>query len=221
MLKLAPEALDVHRFERLVDGAREAEPRDAAEMLRDALALWRGPPLADFTYDDFAQGEIARLEERRLVALERRVDADLALGRHQEVAGELAALVKQHPLRERLRAQLMVALYRSGRQAEALEAFADARRDAARRARAGAERGAAAAPGRDPCAGSGARPGIAQRVAARAADASPATVPRGAGRDPARWARSAAPPLAILDSARSRARARGAGLDRVPGSVQR
>jgi DNA-binding SARP family transcriptional activator/ABC-type transport system substrate-binding protein len=128
VLKLAPEALDAHRFEQLVDDARDAEPRDAAAMLRDALALWRGPPLADFTYDDFAQSEIARLEERRLVALERRVEADLALGRHQEVAGELAALVKQHPLRERLRAQLMLALYRSGRQAEALEAYADARR---------------------------------------------------------------------------------------------
>jgi DNA-binding SARP family transcriptional activator/ABC-type transport system substrate-binding protein len=128
VLKLAPEEFDVHRFERLVDDAREAEPRDAAEKLRDALALWRGPPLADFAYDDFAQDEIARLEERQLVALEQRVEADLALGRHQEVAGELAALVKRHPLRERLRAQLMLALYRSGRQAEALEAYADARR---------------------------------------------------------------------------------------------
>ena len=128
LLELAPGQLDLHRFEQLVDGAREAEPRGAAERLREALALWRGPPLADFTYDDFAQGEIARLEERRLVALERRIEADLALGRHQEVAGELAALVKQHPLRERLRAELMLALYRSGRQAEALEAFADARR---------------------------------------------------------------------------------------------
>ena len=128
MLELAPGQLDLHRFEQLVDAAREAEPWEAAEKLREALALWRGPPLADFTYDDFAQSEIARLEERRLVALERRIEADLALGRHQEVAGELAALVEQHPLRERLRAQLMLALYRSGRQAEALEAFADARR---------------------------------------------------------------------------------------------
>ena len=128
MLKLAPGQLDADRFEQLVDDARDAEPRDAAEWLREALALWRGPPLADFTYDDFAQGEIARFEERRLVALERRIEADLALGRHQELAGELASLVKQHPLRERLRAELMLALYRSGRQAEALEAFADARR---------------------------------------------------------------------------------------------
>jgi DNA-binding SARP family transcriptional activator/ABC-type transport system substrate-binding protein len=128
MLKLAPGQRDVDRFEQLVDDAREAEPWEAAEKLREALALWRGPPLADFTYDDFAQSEIARFEERRLVALERRIEADLALGRHQEVAGELAALVEQHPLRERLRAELMLALYRSGRQAEALEAFADGRR---------------------------------------------------------------------------------------------
>ena len=128
MLKLAPGQLDADRFEQLVNDAREAEPQDAAEWLREALALWRGPPLADFTYDDFAQAEIARFEERRLVALERRIEADLALGRHEEVAGELASLVKQHPLRERLRAELMLALYRSGRQAEALEAYADARR---------------------------------------------------------------------------------------------
>jgi DNA-binding SARP family transcriptional activator/ABC-type transport system substrate-binding protein len=128
MLRLAPGQLDADRFEQLVDDARDADPHDSAEWLREALALWRGPPLADFTYDDFAQGEIARFEERRLVALERRIEADLALGRHQEVAGELASLVKQHPLRERLRAELMLALYRSGRQAEALEAFADARR---------------------------------------------------------------------------------------------
>jgi DNA-binding SARP family transcriptional activator/ABC-type transport system substrate-binding protein len=128
MLKLGPGQLDADRFEQLLDDARDAEPRDAAEWLREALALWRGPPLADFSYDDFAQGEIARFEERRLVALERRIEADLALGRHQEVIGELASLVKQHPLRERLRAELMLALYRSGRQAEALEAYADARR---------------------------------------------------------------------------------------------
>jgi DNA-binding SARP family transcriptional activator len=128
VLRLAPGELDLDRFERLIDGAREAEPRVAAEKLREALALWRGPPLADFAYDEFAQSEIARLEERRLVALERRVEADLALGRHAELAGELAALVTRHPLRERLRAQLMLALYRSGRQAEALEAYTDARR---------------------------------------------------------------------------------------------
>jgi DNA-binding SARP family transcriptional activator/ABC-type transport system substrate-binding protein len=128
MLELAPGQLDADRFEQLVDDARDAEPHDAAEWLREALALWRGPPLADFTYDEFAQGEIARFEERRLVALERRIEADLALGRDAEVAGELASLVRQHPLRERLRAELMLALYRSGRQAEALEAFADARR---------------------------------------------------------------------------------------------
>ena len=86
VLQIAPGQLDEHRFEQLVEQARDAEPREAAEKLREALALWRGPPLADFAYDDFARSEIARLEERRLVALERRIEADLALGRHQEVA---------------------------------------------------------------------------------------------------------------------------------------
>jgi DNA-binding SARP family transcriptional activator/ABC-type transport system substrate-binding protein/streptogramin lyase len=128
VLQVAPGDLDLDRFEQLVESAREAEPHEAAEKLREALALWRGPPLADFMYDDFAQSEIARLEERRLVALERRVEADLVLGRHEDLAGELAALVIRHPLRERLRAELMLALYRSGRQAEALDAYADARR---------------------------------------------------------------------------------------------
>ena len=79
MLRLAPGQLDADRFEQLVDDARDADPHDSAEWLREALALWRGPPLADFTYDDFAQGEIARFEERRLVALERLIEADLAL----------------------------------------------------------------------------------------------------------------------------------------------
>jgi DNA-binding SARP family transcriptional activator len=88
-----------------------------------ALALWRGPALADFAYDSFAQAEIARLEELRLSALEERIEADLALGRHAEVVAELGALVARHPLRERLRGQLMLALYRSDRQAEALDVY--------------------------------------------------------------------------------------------------
>ena len=96
--------------------------------LREALALWRGPALADFTYERFAQGEIARLEELRLGALEGRVEADLALGRHAQVVGELEALVREHPLRERVRGQLMLALYRCGRQAAALEVYRDGRR---------------------------------------------------------------------------------------------
>ena len=128
VLQIAPGELDVHRFEQLVDEARDAEPREAAEKLREALALWRGPALADFAYDDFARTEIARLEERRLVVLEQRIDADLALGRHAALVGELAALVAQEPLSERPRAQLMLALYRSGRQAEALEVYQQARR---------------------------------------------------------------------------------------------
>ena len=96
--------------------------------LEEALALWRGPPLSDFTYLRFAQAEIARLEELRLTCLEERLEADLTRGRHADVAGELEALVREHPLRERLREQLMLALYRSGRQAEALEAYQGARR---------------------------------------------------------------------------------------------
>ena len=128
VLQVAPGQLDVHRFEQLVEQARDAEPREAAEKLREALALWRGPALADFAYDDFARTEIARLEERRLDVLEQRIEADLALGRHAALVGELAALVAQEPLSERPRAQLMLALYRSGRQAEALEVYQQARR---------------------------------------------------------------------------------------------
>jgi YVTN family beta-propeller protein len=96
--------------------------------LRAALALWRGPPLSDFASEPFAQGEIARLEELRLSALEERIEADLALGRHVELVPELDARVREHPFRERLRAQLMLALYRSGRQAHALAAYQQTRR---------------------------------------------------------------------------------------------
>ena len=128
VLQLAPGQLDVHRFEQLVEEARDAEPRETAEKLREALALWRGPALADFAYDDFARTEIARLEERRRAVLEQRIDADLALGRHTALVGELAAIVAQEPLSERPQAQLMLALYRSGRQAEALEVYQQARR---------------------------------------------------------------------------------------------
>ena len=113
--------LDLDRFERLVE-------RTDAEALHEALALWRGPPLADLAYDALAAAEIGRLEELRLVALERRVDADLELGRHAQVVGELEKLVTEHPLRERPWAYLMLALYRSGRQAEALAAYQRARK---------------------------------------------------------------------------------------------
>jgi DNA-binding SARP family transcriptional activator/ABC-type transport system substrate-binding protein len=128
VLHIAPGQLDVHRFDQLVEEARAAGPRTAADKLREALALWRGPALADFAYDDFARTEIERLEERRLAALDLRIEADLALGRHTALVGELATLVAREPLRERPRAQLMLALYRSGRQAEALEVYQQARR---------------------------------------------------------------------------------------------
>ena len=128
-LSLAPDQLDLHRFERLVAEARAAaDPATAARKLRDALALWRGPPLGDLAYESFAQAHIARLDELRLTAIEDRLRADLELGRHAELVGELESLVVEHPLRERLRELLMLALYRSGRQAEALDAYADARR---------------------------------------------------------------------------------------------
>src|SRR5919202_5377379 len=119
---------DTDRVHELVAEARAAaSPEDRAAKLREALALWRGPPLAEFAFEAFAQPEIARLEELRLAVLEERLDADLEAGRHAEVVGELEALVEEHPLRERFREQLILALYRSGRQAEALEAFQRAR----------------------------------------------------------------------------------------------
>ena len=121
--------LDLLRFERLVGGARGVEaPEAAAATLRDALSLWRGPPLAEFANEAWAQPEIGRLEELRLAALEDRIDADLALRRHADVVGELEVLVSGNPYRERLCGQLMLALYRSGRQAEALAAYRDTRR---------------------------------------------------------------------------------------------
>jgi DNA-binding SARP family transcriptional activator len=128
-LRVEPAELDLARFERLCAEARQAAPDAAAQKLRDALALWRGSALADLAYEPFAQVEIARLEEMRLAAVELRIDADLALGRHAELIGELEALVARQPLRERLRLQLMLALYRSARQAEALEAYRTARRE--------------------------------------------------------------------------------------------
>ena len=103
VLRVDPSELDVARFEALVTRARGAEPEVAAARLREALALWRGPPLADLAYEPFAQAEIARLEELRLAALEQRIDAELAPGRHAELVGELEALAAEHPLRERLR----------------------------------------------------------------------------------------------------------------------
>src|SRR4051794_38810882 len=116
-LRIPPEDVDVSRFVRLVE-------RGAA---REALALWRGGALDDIADEPFAAVEIRRLEELRLNALEEAIDNDLADGRHGELVAELEALVAEHPLSERLHGQLMVALYRSGRQAEALEAYRRAR----------------------------------------------------------------------------------------------
>jgi DNA-binding SARP family transcriptional activator len=129
-LAIDPRAIDAHRFEALLDGARLArrnDPERASADLRTALALWRGEALADHRFDEFAQVEIARLDERRLEAIEERFAAELAGGADADLVGELRALVAEHPLRERLRAQLMVALYRSGRQAEALETMRSGR----------------------------------------------------------------------------------------------
>jgi DNA-binding SARP family transcriptional activator len=123
VLIVEPSELDLGRFEQLVANARRADPHDAAAVLREALGLWRGEPLADLEYEAFAQAEISRLEELRLAVLEERIDADLASGRHRETLGELEALVAAHPLRERLAGQLMLSLYRSGRQAEALDVY--------------------------------------------------------------------------------------------------
>jgi WD40 repeat protein/DNA-binding SARP family transcriptional activator len=131
-LRVRPGELDCERFGRLVDDGRRAladgQPERAAALLREALALWRGPPLADPAFERFAAPEIARLEEQRLTALEARIEADLDLGRHVEVVGELQRLVAEHPARERLAAALMLALYRSGRQADALAVYRDAHR---------------------------------------------------------------------------------------------
>jgi DNA-binding SARP family transcriptional activator len=127
-LRVEPEQADLDRFERLVTEAR-SEPADArAAKLRQALALWRGPPLSDLEFEAFAHGEIGRLEEFRLTVIEDRFEAELEASRHAEIVGELEALADEHPLRERLRGQLMLALYRSGRQAEALQIYHDTRR---------------------------------------------------------------------------------------------
>jgi YVTN family beta-propeller protein len=133
VLRVEPGALDAERFQALLDEGREAlaagEAERASERLGRALAQWRGAALADVAYEQFAQAEIARLEELRLIALEERIEADLTLGRHLALVAELEGLVRAEPLRERPRAQLMLALYRSGRQADALEAYQDARRE--------------------------------------------------------------------------------------------
>jgi DNA-binding SARP family transcriptional activator len=127
LLKVEPGSVDLERFERLLDEAHEAEPVCASELLREALALWRGAPLAEFAEEPFALVQAGRLEEQRLVALERRIEADLAIGRQNDVVPELEALVAEHPHRERLHGLLMLALFRAGRQADALAAYRGAR----------------------------------------------------------------------------------------------
>jgi basic membrane lipoprotein Med (substrate-binding protein (PBP1-ABC) superfamily)/DNA-binding SARP family transcriptional activator len=131
ILRVDPESIDAHRFESAATEGRSLVKDDAAtaaEILRQALRLWRGTPLQDFAYDDFAQTEITRLEELRLKAVEDRIEADLRLGQAGELVGELEALQQQHPMQERFVGQLMVALYRSGRQADALRTFGRFRR---------------------------------------------------------------------------------------------
>jgi DNA-binding SARP family transcriptional activator len=131
-LAVGAQALDTRRFEALADQGRglllAGDPESARTLLDQALALWRGPALLEFSHLDFAWGFAAKLEERRLAATEDRVEADLRLGRHAQVVGELGELVAAHPLREQLRHHLALALYRSGRQAEALRILDDARR---------------------------------------------------------------------------------------------
>jgi DNA-binding SARP family transcriptional activator len=127
VLEVDLESVDLLRFERLLAEARSAQAAQAAELLREALELWRGPALAEFGEESFFRHESARLEELRLAALEQRIEAELALGLHAELAAELESLIGLWPHRERLRGQLMLALYRSGRQADALAAYRDAR----------------------------------------------------------------------------------------------
>jgi predicted ATPase/DNA-binding SARP family transcriptional activator len=132
LLSAAPQEIDARRFERLIEEGRQlrvsGEPARAVETLREALGLWRGAPLTDLAYEPLAQAEIGRLEDLRLDASEELIEAELALGRHREVLPEIETLVAGEPLRERPRRMLMLALYRSGRQAEALDAYRDARR---------------------------------------------------------------------------------------------
>jgi len=132
LIEVEPDALDLERFEKLTREGEQAlerrEPAEASERLCAALSLWRGPALAEFGFAPFARTAASRLEELRLATVERRIEADLALGRHTDLVAELEALIIESPFREQLRGQLMLALYRAGRQAEALSTYQDARR---------------------------------------------------------------------------------------------
>ncbi|MGW6446350.1 BTAD domain-containing putative transcriptional regulator [Lentzea sp. NPDC055074] len=127
LLRVEPDRVDLHRFRAALATASAAEPEQAAEILREALAWWRGPVLADLVADGVAWPALVEITHLRDTAVEDRVDAELACGRHREVIAELEALVGEQPLRERVRGQLMLALYRSGRQADALAVFRAAR----------------------------------------------------------------------------------------------
>ncbi len=128
VLEIEPEAVDVHRFERLVAQGRAAsDPDETVALLTEAERLWRGDALGEFAYEDFASLPAARLHELRLAAMEERLDTELERGRHQAAVVELESAVAAHPLRERLRGLLMVALYRAGRQADALRVFQEGR----------------------------------------------------------------------------------------------
>src|SRR5215211_5496847 len=133
LLQIDPERLDLHRFQRLDHEGRQAlaagDPARAADLLRQALALWRGPALADVAASaDISWPELVGVEELQVASTEARIEAELALGRHHELVAELEALVRVYPLREHLHGQLMLALYRSGRQADALAAYRAARK---------------------------------------------------------------------------------------------
>jgi DNA-binding SARP family transcriptional activator len=127
VLTLLPEQIDARRFEQILADARAASAEERRALLVRALDLWRGPPLAEFAFEEWAQTEARRLDELRAVAVEERIATEVELGRAADVVPELESLVRQHPLRERLRELLMLALYRAGRQAEALGAYTEAR----------------------------------------------------------------------------------------------
>src|SRR5512132_1399635 len=126
-LHAPPATIDARRFEQIVHDARGLAAGERAGALREALALWRGAALADLAFETFAQTEARRLEELRVAALEDRIEAELELGLHAELVGELEGLAREHPARERLRRLQMLALYRSGRQVDALAAYQEAR----------------------------------------------------------------------------------------------
>ena len=128
LLAVPPERIDARRFELLLADAREASSAERRTLLLRALALWRGPPLAEFAFEAWAETEARRLDDLRMVALEERIEADIDLGRPADVVSELESLAQEHPLRERVCELHMLALYRAGRQADALEAYTTIRK---------------------------------------------------------------------------------------------